>query len=353
MAQQVGYGDVTHDGQDAVEDDGWRAAAFAPASDSEGADGRTQGGSGDGTSRTEASGRTVASDDESALLHMLPPEPEGSADGNEPIEKLPSIIAWVIASYYAKNYEPFFMRTTEDCSFIGAGNMSYFSREEMLGVQEAEEMTPFVIVRNARLRVLDEAEPVARRAIVYGTYDLFTGLRDEMLTAVHQRVTACCRLTDEGWKAYHIHSSNEWRELVDGETFPVQVSMDTYRYVQGILKASRRTGNGDRVMLRETNGSSRIIMPAAILYVEAAGKHSIVHELNGSYELNMLLSDVEHQLGDAFLRVHRSYLVNTDAISSVSHGKIELIGEGFVPVPERRSAEIRQEIMRRIDRTKK
>lgn len=328
MAQQVGSGDVTHDGQDAVEDDG--------------------------TFRTEASGRTVASDDESALLHMLPPEPEGSADGNEPIEKLPSIIAWVIASYYAKNYEPFFMRTTEDCSFIGAGNMSYFSREEMLGVQEAEEMTPFVIVRNARFRVLDEeAEPVARRAIVYGTYDLFTGLRDEMLTAVHQRVTACCRLTDEGWKAYHIHSSNEWRELVDSETFPVQVSMDTYRYVQGILKASRRTGNGDRVMLRETNGSSRIIMPAAILYVEAAGKHSIVHELNGSYELNMLLSDVEHQLGDAFLRVHRSYLVNTDAISSVSHGKIELIGEGFVPVPERRSAEIRQEIMRRIDRTKK
>lgn len=291
---------------------------------------------------------TVAPVTEPIADEALPPAPEGVADEHEPAEKLPAIIEWVIASYYAKDYEPFFSRITEDCSFIGAGNMMYFSRKEMLDVLEADEMAPHLLMRNTRFSILGDPAFRGERAIVFGTYDLFSGLKEKMLLAAQQRITVCCRLTDEGWKACHIHSSNEWRELVDEDTFPIQVSMDTYRYVQSILRTGRQVGGAARAVLREAGGSSRVVAPDAILYIEAAGRRSIVHELNGSYELNLLLGDAERQLGDAFVRVHRGYLVNIAHVRALRRGEVELDGGVAVPVPERRHAAVRLEIERRL-----
>lgn len=280
---------------------------------------------------------------------MVPDTPQVSGDATEPLDALPAIIEWVIASYYAHYFEPFFSRVTDDCSFIGAGNMSYFSRDEMLQALEGEETAPRIFMRNVEFRVLETPDPSATEAIVFGTYDLITNPLERMIHAAHQRISVCCRLTDEGWKAHHIHSSNEWNELVDEDTFPIKISKDTYQFVLNVLRAGKSTGTipqkVSHKVMREAYGKDRVVIPDAIVYIEAKGKHCLVHEVGGSsYTLRMLLGDAEEQLGDRFVRVHRSYLVNTAYVQSMQRGVIELSDGTELPVSGRRYADVRSQI---------
>lgn len=60
------------------------------------------------------------------------PASSAGALQREPLEQLPAIVERVIASYYAKDYQPLLDRATSDCIFIGAGNMVFNGRDDML-----------------------------------------------------------------------------------------------------------------------------------------------------------------------------------------------------------------------------
>ena len=71
-----------------------------------------------------------------------------------------------------------------------------------------------------------------------------------------------------------MHVSNEYTELVGDEIFPVQVSRQTYQYVQRLLKESGKKDNR-RLAVKE-NGSVSFIEMSMIQCIQALERESIL-----------------------------------------------------------------------------
>ena len=84
-----------------------------------------------------------------------------------------------------------------------------------------------------------------------------------------------------------------------------------------------------------------------IVYIQADAHYSLVYDMKTHYFCNMSLSDLEKKLPeDAFLRVHRSFIVNTSKVKGLErtrdHGKLLFDREGnnSVPISRRRFRDI-------------
>ena len=79
-----------------------------------------------------------------------------------------------------------------------------------------------------------------------------------------------------------MHVSNEYNELVGDEIFPVQVTRQTYQYVQSLLKESGRS-KGCKISVKE-NGGISFVDCEMIEYVEAVERECVliyVYRLKG------------------------------------------------------------------------
>lgn len=94
-------------------------------------------------------------------------------------------------------------------------------------------------IEDARFEQVETDSP--DQLVIYGIYTILTDIRSEMVDASRQRVTFLYRRQDNGFRLYHLHVSHEWTELTGDEFFPVQVSRETYHYVQKLLSESGRS----------------------------------------------------------------------------------------------------------------
>ncbi|MBV9772905.1 MAG: response regulator [Gemmatimonadetes bacterium] len=79
----------------------------------------------------------------------------------------------------------------------------------------------------------------------------------------------------------------------------------------------RRRRHVERLVIR-SEGRARFLPVAEVDWVEAAGKHVLVHAGKSEHHLRESISRVEEQLDpDAFIRIHRSTLVRIDRIREV------------------------------------
>lgn len=64
-----------------------------------------------------------------------------------------------------------------------------------------------------------------------------------------------------------------------------------------------------------------------LLFVEALKDYVVVHTRSESYTIHSTMKDVETKLGGKdFIRVHRSFIVNIDAIESIKYAMITIEG---------------------------
>lgn len=83
----------------------------------------------------------------------------------------------------------------------------------------------------------DVIVPVEDVYVVMGRMWIATDPNTEMYLKAHQRVTFVFRDTDEGLRCSHIHCSNPYQELLEGELFPDKIGRQSYEYVQERLLA--------------------------------------------------------------------------------------------------------------------
>lgn len=81
----------------------------------------------------------------------------------------------------------------------------------------------------------------------------------------------------------------------------------------------------DRLVLKK-GSELHTVYTGDIIYIEACGKRSVFHTVNGILDFNYLLSDTEHMLEEngSFVRVHRSFLVNMAYVSSFNSKTVTL-----------------------------
>ena len=246
----------------------------------------------------------------------------------------------IMTEYYRLNVEPFFSVLSQNCVWILPGGQIVIGAEAIRAMfQDGFIMPPFQ-AEDVEFDLLNTGSP--EQIGVFGTYSLFSDVESEMILAGKQRVTMMFRKEKDGFRLYHIHASNEWDELAEDEIFPVQISRQTYHYVQKLLQESGRAPNR-RIIIKAENATYSFD-PDMVLYVEAIGKVCTVYMMNRTMVIRQPITVLETQFPKQFCRIHRSYLVNCRFVLQVERYAVTLINGTVLPIPAKRYMEVREEI---------
>lgn len=259
---------------------------------------------------------------------------------------LPNLIAHLVVCYHRKDFDSVLEHLTSDCLLIGASSDVSHGAERIAEIFRTYSSMPTHLVREARFYLIDSNNPF--EAIVVGFYKIYSDADHKMLSSEIRRLTVNCRWEDGSWKAYLVHTSNEWEPIDDDVSFPVKVSKQTYRYVQDILRASKLRDEYpvESVALPIEDGTT-FINPAHIVYAEAKAKKTIIHLVDRTITVKLLLANVMDLLPGQFMRIHRSFIVNRSHISALIGGEAVMSNGDRIPIPKRRRSEIESRLVRR------
>lgn len=110
------------------------------------------------------------------------------------------------------------------------------------------------------------------------------------------------------------------------------------------LSVSAQT-RGNPLILRDTDGHSHVVNRAEVLYLESRHQYTIVHLPRRQIRVRIALSELLRDFPDYFVRVHRSYAINVLHVEQISRREIRLAGGSHIPIPERRSKSVREEVL--------
>ena len=246
----------------------------------------------------------------------------------------------IITEYYRLNIEPLFGVLAEDCVWLGIGDLTVWGAEAIRAqFKNGFIMPPFELEEPSFQQIETGNDD---QLMVLGEYTLYSSRQAELICTVRQRLTFCYRREQDAYRLYHMHVSNEYSELVGDEIFPVQVSRQTYQYVQRLLKESAK--NGNRRLALKSEGSAIFVDTGMIVYIEARERTSILHLPHEQRHIQVAIKDIEGELPRSFYRLHRSYFINCDYVAKIERYKLTLITGEELPVPKARYMEIRDAI---------
>lgn len=90
-------------------------------------------------------------------------------------------------------------------------------------------------------------------------------------------------------------------------------------------------GGPEKMIIKDKN-EIFIIATSEILFIEKQDKINLIHTRSKVYKIHKTLYELEHKLGDNFLRIHKSFIVNLDRISrirEVSNRSYEITFDGY------------------------
>jgi hypothetical protein len=79
------------------------------------------------------------------------------------------------------------------------------------------------------------------------------------------------------------------------------------------------TGSKARMLSFKTKRNLVNVVKDEILFMEADSGKCLIHTRRGTFSVRSTLDSMERQLGEGFLRVHRSFIVNVNEISQVRY----------------------------------
>lgn len=255
-------------------------------------------------------------------------------------ENAAELARYIMTEYYKLNTEPFFSVLSKNCVWILPGGPVVIGAEAIRALFEDGFVMPPFYTEDVEFDLLNTG--CEEQIGVFGTYSLFSDMESEMVLAVKQRVTMLFRKEKDDFRLYHLHVSNEWTELAEDEVFPMQISSQTYHYVQKLLQERGQT-QSHRIVIKVEN-ATYAFDPDRVLYVEAADKACTIHMMNRTMVIRQPIAVLEAQFPKQFCRIHRSYLVNCRFIVKVERYAVTLVNSTALPIPAKRYMEVREKI---------
>ena len=96
----------------------------------------------------------------------------------------------------------------------------------------------------------------------------------------------------------------------------------------------------EKVLFIQDNGEMLKVLTKNIYYVEVFSHVCIIHTTEGDVEIQTSISDLEKNLLEGFVRVHRSYLVNLEQIKKIAKTEIYLENGDIVPLSRRKYKDV-------------
>lgn len=253
---------------------------------------------------------------------------------------------YLLEEYYKLNVEPFLSVLSKDCCWILPSNHMVVGDEAARRMFRDGFVMPPFRMEDVRAEALETGNP--EQKTVYLDFTVSSDPASEMVLSERQRATLCYRKEAAGWRLYHLHVSMAWTQPPEGEVFPVELSRQTYQYLQKLLEESRREGTKQRVILKDES-STNVVDPDLVRYVEAADKASILHTLDQTLLVRVPLKELERSFPKHFVRVHRSHLVNSRYVLRIERFSLTLATGERLPIPEKRYTQLRGILLEHLE----
>lgn len=99
------------------------------------------------------------------------------------------------------------------------------------------------------------------------------------------------------------------------------------------LPISEQSNDKECISIRADHKTT-LVRYSSIIYLESAGEYIRLHLTDGTKLVTLFrMKNMENELpADKFVRVHRSFIVNTEHITGYTKGRVFLTGEEYVPI---------------------
>lgn len=181
-------------------------------------------------------------------------------------------------------------------------------------------------------------------ALALADYCLVTDPASGGVRALKKRATLIWVVSDLGPRLQYVQFTTPLYDANGDEAGPWNAH-ETYVYANVLLdQVIRRSA----VPLHDIQGTLWSVAAAEVRLIEAHRQQTILHCMDSDIILRRGFADVVRQFGDKLIVVHRSFAVNPSYVRSASHAGILLDDGTFVPIPQRRAKEVREELERAI-----
>lgn len=241
---------------------------------------------------------------------------------------------------WARDFEWCLSRTTDDFVFIGPEHdcQSYDKDEfsQVLDVLSQKIIQSALTDEWYRVLAGDEG-----MCCVFGHFLVLTPPDEERILAQWRRCTFLWRRSAKRVELEHAHISAPTDYVEEGESYPIHVGTETYRYMKSLMRlgSSRKS-----VSLYDIDGTVHWVHPSQIIYLEANRKRTIVHCMTKDIVVPAVIRDAVEMVDNKILRVHRSYAVNRDHVVELKGGILLLDDGTSIAIPAKRIADVRAEL---------
>lgn len=211
-------------------------------------------------------------------------------------------------------------------------------RDKMKEILSAEQEIFFQVL-SSDLQLIAQDE---NSCVVAGRIEICTDERAEYAFKCKQRWTFVYKTAKERPLITHLHVSESWDMLNQGEFFPFRAAKQTYQYMQQLLR--NKISNFAKLTVYDTKRRLHFIMEQEIIYVEASNVNCYLYCISGEFLITKSISAFQKSLSNKFIRIHRSYLVNVDYVTEMERFAVQLCEGTKLPIPEKKYVCIREQI---------
>lgn len=111
-------------------------------------------------------------------------------------------------------------------------------------------------------------------------------------------------------------------------------------------KACKRLSKSEKSILLKTNGENVCIPVGSIIYVESFAHTVEITTNKGKIKAGLSISELEKELGEGFIRCHRSYIVGLKYIKRITKTEVILDNDISIPLSRRIYNEVNQSFIR-------
>jgi hypothetical protein len=225
-----------------------------------------------------------------------------------------------VVSYWNGNADEFKSCMSRNISLIGSLESQY-----MTGSAKVSEMLESSASQIARCSLSDIfftcVYHEGRTCIIMGTYLLTVDKNSGELLRGRQRVTAVWQESTGSIKLVHLHISDPYEKVEDGEIFPHNMEKNTWAYLQRELKTEKNSLR--KLKLRKTGGSIVSIPENEIECAEAKNHDTEITMNCCAVTVQIQWREFLKLLGPDFRKVHRSFAINVHYISEMTNAGIK------------------------------
>lgn len=235
-----------------------------------------------------------------------------------------------VRSFYDRNTEFTTTPMTDDFVWIGSNDFQWSEGlEEFRRVTKKEYEEPPVMLTDEEFHLLFHERNVW---IVYGRYKINATLEDGTFIHAHVRGTYVWRRIGGEIKLAHVHGSHAQDiPLNQIITPPDPLTMDT-NYFEYMKNLDTRKADSEKLAFRDIEKNYHYLFPHEVFYLKAALQRTVVYTHDGCFQIPGTLAENEKKLPETFMRIHKSYIVNTTLIHHICRYQVILKDGRELPV---------------------